>query len=70
MKNVLQKEILNGLKGLAISQQYNILNLIKNVQNGIALPNRMLALGPVLMKEQAMKEIRLALVLDPEKMDF
>jgi hypothetical protein len=69
MKNVLQKEIMNGIKSLAVSQQYNILGLIKNIKSGVSLPNRLLSLSPN-VKDQAMKEIRMALVLDPEKMDF
>lgn len=69
MKNVLQKEIMKGIRGLAVSQQYNILGLVNNISKGISLPNRILAFSPV-MKDQAMNEIRLALVLGPEKIDF
>ena len=69
MKNILQKEIMKGIRGLAVSQQYNLLSLLNNFSEGISLPNRMLAFSPV-MKDQAMKEIRLALVLGPEKIDF
>lgn len=69
MKNILHKELMKGIRGLAISQQYNLLGLINNFSEGITLPNRMLALSPG-MKDQAMKEIRLALVLGPEKIDF
>jgi len=69
MKNILQKEIMKGIRGLAVSQQYNLLSLLTNFSEGISLPNRMLAFSPV-VKDQAMKEIRLALVLGPEKIDF
>lgn len=69
MKNILHKELMKGIRGLAISQQYNLLGLINNFSEGISLPNRMLGLSPA-VKDQAMKEIRLALVLGPDKIDF
>lgn len=69
MKNVLQKEIMKGIKGLALPEQYNMLNIIKHIGKGITLPNRMLAMTSS-SKDKAMNEIRLALVMGPEKIDF
>jgi hypothetical protein len=69
MKNILQKEIMKGLKKLGISQQYNVLGLINNIGSGMMLPNRMMSLSPV-MKDQAMKDIKNALMAGPERMDF
>ena len=70
MKNILQKEIIKRLKTLGLSQQYNLLGLINNnLNNGVVLQNRMLSFSPFI-KDQAMREIRLALTLGPDKIDF
>ncbi len=68
MKNVLQIEIIKNLKKLGLSQQYNVLDFTKNIEGMPAISNRIL--GFPVLKDQAMNEIRLALVLGPEKIDF
>lgn len=69
MKNKLHNEIVKGLKKLGLSQQYNVLGIVNNLTGTIQLQNRFLAFPPI-MKDQAMNEIRRALVLGPDKIDF
>jgi len=69
MKNGLHTEIMKGIRELGLSQQYNVLNFMKNIGDMAHLPNKLLGFHPV-VKDQAMNEIRMALVLGPEKIDF
>ena len=70
MKNVIQKEILNGIKKLGLSQQYNVLNFLQEqTNNSISFTNRLIGMTSS-AKSQAMNEIKLALVLGPGKIDF
>ncbi len=70
MKNLLQNEIVKGIKKLGLSQQYNLLNFIQEqTNNSIIFTNRLIGFtSPT--RNQAMNEIRMALSLGPEKMDF
>jgi hypothetical protein len=69
MKNGLHTEIMRGIKDLGLSQQYNVLNFMNNISEMAQLPNKLLGFSTPI-KAQAMKEIRMALVLGPEKIDF
>ena len=69
MKNRLHTDIMKGIKNLGLSQQYNVLNFMNSIEEMAQLPNKLLGFPP-LVKDQAMREIRMALVLGPEKIDF
>ena len=70
MKNLLQNEIVKGIKKLGLSQQYNLLNFIQEqTNNSIKFTNRLIGFNSP-TKHQAMHDIRLALIIGPEKMDF
>ena len=59
---------MKGIRNLGLSQQYNVLNFMNNIGEMAQLPNKLFGFSKV--KDQAMKEIRMALVLGPEKIDF
>ena len=69
MKNI-QKEIVKGLKKLGLSQQQDLLQLLE-YKNGNSIP---LAANLTEFrkqgKSQALKEIKMALSLGHEKIDF
>ncbi|MBC7391596.1 MAG: hypothetical protein H7329_20535 [Opitutaceae bacterium] len=70
MKNLLQNEIVKGIKKLGLSQQYNVLNFLQEqTNNSIKFTNRLIGFTSP-NRHQAMNEIQLALVLGPDKMDF
>jgi len=69
MKNRLHTDIMEGIRNLGLSQQYNVLNFMNSIGEMAQLSNKLLGFPP-LVKDQAMKEIRMALVLGPEKIDF
>jgi hypothetical protein len=69
MKNRLHIELMKGIKDLGLAQQYNVLNFMNSLGEMAQLPNKLLGFSPP-VKSQAMKEIRMALVLGPEKIDF
>lgn len=69
MKNRLHIDIMEGIRNLGLSQQYNVLNFMNSIGEMAHLPNKLLGFSPP-VKAQAMREIRMALVLGPEKIDF
>lgn len=70
MKNLLQNEIVKGIKKLGLSQQYNVLNFLQEqTNNSIKFTNRLIGFtSPT--RHQAMNEIKLAIIMGPDKMDF
>ena len=70
MKNLLQNEIVKGIRKLGLSQQYNVLNFLQEqTNNSIKITNRLIGFtSPT--RNQAMNEINLALILGPDKIDF
>ena len=69
MRNRLHTDIMKGMRNLGLSQQYNVLNFMNSIGEIAQLPNKLLGFSSPI-KDQAMREIRMALVLGPEKIDF
>ena len=70
MKNSLQSEIMKGIKKLGLSQQYTVLNFLhEQTNNSILFTNRLIGMSSP-NRNQAMKEIKLALDMGTDNMDF
>ena len=70
MKNSLQTDIMKGIKKLGLSQQYTVLNFLQEqTNNSIQFTNRLIGMSSP-NRNQAMKEIKLALDMGTDNMDF